>query len=110
MRTFVFLLLIGIATVVIVACSGARDAAVTEVAPVGEARVDIAPTPTNEPQPTAASTTDATPLATATPFVSALPNLGKAPDIRNETWLNAEPMTLSDNLGKVVLVEFWTYT
>jgi len=33
----------------------------------------------------------------------------KAPDITNPTWLNSEPVHLSDLKGKVVMVEFWTF-
>lgn len=32
-----------------------------------------------------------------------------APEITNETWLNAEPQRLADLRGHVVLVEFWTF-
>lgn len=32
-----------------------------------------------------------------------------APDITNQTWLNSEPLHLSDLKGKVVMVEFWTF-
>src|SRR5574339_217812 len=33
----------------------------------------------------------------------------KAPDIASQTWLNSDPIHLSDLKGKVVLVEFWTF-
>jgi len=40
-----------------------------------------------------------------------LPKLGSAPDfVGIETWLNSEALTLDDLKGKVVLVDFWTYT
>ena len=32
-----------------------------------------------------------------------------APEITNNTWLNASPQTFKDLRGKVVLVEFWTF-
>lgn len=42
---------------------------------------------------------------------SALPVLGKAPDFMGiNHWLNSEPLTLSGLQGKVVLIDFWTYT
>ncbi len=46
-----------------------------------------------------------------TPTVN-LPNLGKAPEFVGITkWLNTDkPLTLADLKGKVVLVDFWTYT
>ena len=27
-----------------------------------------------------------------------------------DTWINSEPFTLEDQRGKVVLIDFWTYT
>jgi thiol-disulfide isomerase/thioredoxin len=33
----------------------------------------------------------------------------KAPDIASHTWLNSDPIHLSDLKGKVVMVEFWTF-
>ena len=40
-----------------------------------------------------------------------LPNLGKAPEITGiDHWLNSEPLTLASLHGKVVLVDFWTYS
>jgi cytochrome c biogenesis protein CcdA/thiol-disulfide isomerase/thioredoxin len=40
-----------------------------------------------------------------------LPNLGKAPEITGiDHWLNSEPLTLAALHGKVVLVDFWTYS
>ena len=62
--------------------------------------------PTDEP----ASTATAEPAPTKASLAASLPRISKAPDITNETWLNSEPMTLSGLEGKVVLVEFWTYT
>jgi cytochrome c biogenesis protein CcdA/thiol-disulfide isomerase/thioredoxin len=44
----------------------------------------------------------------------ALPNLGQAPDFtENQRWFNTpqnQPLTLAGLKGKVVLVDFWTYT
>jgi cytochrome c biogenesis protein CcdA/thiol-disulfide isomerase/thioredoxin len=40
-----------------------------------------------------------------------LPELGKAPDFEGVTrWLNSPPLKLADLRGKVVLIDFWTYT
>ena len=33
----------------------------------------------------------------------------KAPDIASRTWLNSEPIHLSELKGKVLMVEFWTF-
>jgi cytochrome c biogenesis protein CcdA/thiol-disulfide isomerase/thioredoxin len=40
-----------------------------------------------------------------------LPELGAAPDFAGVTrWLNSPPLTMAGLRGKVVLVDFWTYT
>jgi cytochrome c biogenesis protein CcdA/thiol-disulfide isomerase/thioredoxin len=40
-----------------------------------------------------------------------LPELGAAPEFEGVTrWLNSPPLSLADLRGKVVLVDFWTYT
>ena len=42
---------------------------------------------------------------------STLPNLGNAPEFTGiNKWLNSDPLTLQALRGKVVLVDFWTYT
>lgn len=42
---------------------------------------------------------------------NALPNYGKAPEVVGIfKWLNSEPLTIESLRGKVVLVDFWTYT
>lgn len=38
-------------------------------------------------------------------------SLGKAPELQPDgQWINSEPFTLEDQRGKVVLVDFWTYS
>ena len=79
---------------------------VAQVEPTDEPTIQPTDKPTNTPSPTD------TPSPTNTPKVEkvyVLPDLGKAPDITNETWINADPHTLEDLRGKVVLVEFWTF-
>ena len=40
-----------------------------------------------------------------------LPRLGQAPEFERVTrWLNSPPLTLAGLRGKVVLIDFWTYT
>ncbi len=40
-----------------------------------------------------------------------LPNLGPAPDFAGITnWINSDPLTMSELRGKVVVVDFWTYS
>jgi cytochrome c biogenesis protein CcdA/thiol-disulfide isomerase/thioredoxin len=42
---------------------------------------------------------------------SAYPSLGAAPDFAGVThWLNSKPLTMAGLRGKVVLIDFWTYT
>ncbi len=53
--------------------------------------------------------------ATAVPPVQGdtmveLPDLGAAPEFQNDVWLNSDsPVSLADQRGKVVLLEFWTF-
>lgn len=57
------------------------------------------------PAPTSTSTAEVAPAARAN-----LPDYGPAPEITNDTWLNADsPVTLASLRGRVVLIEFWTY-
>ncbi|MCA9916916.1 MAG: hypothetical protein KC445_03145 [Anaerolineales bacterium] len=49
-------------------------------------------------------------LETEEAIVVNLPDLGEAPEFRNDVWLNSDaPVTLADQRGKVVLLEFWTF-
>jgi len=44
-------------------------------------------------------------------FTTSLPQLGRAPEFTGVSkWLNSEPLTMEKLRGKVVLVDFWTYT
>ena len=52
-----------------------------------------------------------TPSAHAATKGEKLPVLGRAPDFAgNERWFNSKPLTLAGLRGRVVLVDFWTYT
>ncbi len=46
-----------------------------------------------------------TPAAIQLPFEAEMPSLGGA-----TAWLNSPPLSASDLCGKVVLIDFWTYT
>ena len=39
-----------------------------------------------------------------------LPVIGKAPDIVQGRWINSQPLNMSSLRGRVVLIDFWTYT
>lgn len=48
---------------------------------------------------------------TVVPSASSLPDLGKAPGFVGITgWINSPPLNLNQLAGKVVLVDFWTYS
>jgi cytochrome c biogenesis protein CcdA/thiol-disulfide isomerase/thioredoxin len=50
-------------------------------------------------------------LTSAQPASSALKDYGPAPDFTGiSTWINSKPVTVSELRGKVVLVDFWTYS
>ena len=76
--------------------------------------------PANTPKPAAAATPlPSKPVATAEPQVAAhtsivTPATGSeqtVPEIRGiASWINSEPITFEEQRGKVVLVDFWTYT
>ena len=58
-----------------------------------------------------ASAAPAAPVTSAAPFRSNLPVEGTAPGFDGAvTWLNSAPLTSRQLRGKVVLVDFWTYS
>lgn len=66
-------------------------------------------------QPVDARNTPATPAPGAQPappaFTASLPVLGKAPELEGiDHWINSPPLTLAGLRGKVVLIDFWTYS
>ena len=101
------------------ACGGdAEDATVTVVGTVAPAQptadtngatlVTATDTPTSMPQDT--PTPQLTPTAVSAES-KLLPPTDPAPEFRDVTsWINTEPFTLADQRGKVVLIDFWTYT
>ena len=38
-----------------------------------------------------------------------LPEGPRAPELKNEVWLNSGPLTTADLRGNVVLIDFWTF-
>ncbi|MCH8205531.1 MAG: redoxin domain-containing protein [Chloroflexi bacterium] len=83
----------------------------------------LAPTPTQAPvttaaaQVAAAAPTSSNPTAVApTPTPAPVQSARKAddplaPELRDTgAWINSEPFSVESQLGKVVLIDFWTYT
>ncbi|MBM3935001.1 MAG: redoxin domain-containing protein [SAR202 cluster bacterium] len=69
--------------------------------PAGQASAQSTPTQQAGPLPT--------PVAAGTPLPADA--YGPAPELAGTgEWLNSEPFTLASQRGKVVLVDFWTYT
>ena len=76
----------------------ASSAAATEIPDAGTSIPAATPPPTSPP--------------TATPGLTVGGRVGnQAADIRGiVAWINSEPLSIADLRGKVVLVDFWTYT
>ena len=100
------ILLIGLLVPVLAACSGNVPAAVP------------GPPATAVPQPAATESetaaTDAGDGGTAMTNEIVMLATGdekEVPELRDiESWINSEPLTFEEQRGKVVLVDFWTYT
>ena len=61
----------------------------------------------SKPAPTA----EVAPITAAHKITPATGNEQTVPEIRGiESWINSEPLTFEEQRGKVVLVDFWTYT
>lgn len=64
----------------------------------------------SEPAITAEDAPAPEPTPTEEVIAVNLDDLGPAPEIENEIWLNTDqPLPLSSQAGKVVLLEFWTF-
>src|SRR3989344_4523218 len=51
------------------------------------------------------------PMKVTTSDIPKLPTIGKASEILGiSSWLNSEPLTLESLKGKIVLIDFWTYS
>jgi thiol-disulfide isomerase/thioredoxin len=56
------------------------------------------------------TTTISAPPATSTQALAAKPSGRQIPEIQGiETWLNSAPIKLSEQKGKVILLQFWTF-
>jgi thiol-disulfide isomerase/thioredoxin len=58
----------------------------------------------------APSTAIASPVVTPSPALAVKPVGRQIPEIQGiETWLNSDPIKLSEQKGKVILLQFWTF-
>ena len=74
----------------------------------GESTFKASTAPASEPARAASVTSDAKLPGVTTPD---LPILGTAPDFTDtQRWFNSPPLTMHGLRGRVVLVDFWTYT
>ena len=98
----------------------------TSEKPTATPPVKLAPT---EAQPATATVVSSTPTAVPEPpaptpaqventdgltedqrlLLAEYPPQGAAPELRNEQWLNSEPLRLAGLRGKVVLLDMWTF-
>ena len=88
-------------------------------APQQEQAATATSVPPTQPPAATATTVPSKPVATAEPQASAhasivTPATGNektVPEISGiASWINSEPITFEEQRGKVVLVDFWTYT
>ena len=73
----------------------------------------VAPTPTSVPELPAQTPTEIVVADGLTEnqrqVLVEYPPQGAAPELRNEQWLNSEPLRLAGLRGKVVLLDMWTF-
>ena len=90
------------------ACGGSSERETPPTLSSGDPPTEIVAAPA--PEPTVASI----PATTAVPLVSSAARTGDeklAPELLGISgWINSEPFTLESQRGKVVLIDFWTYT
>ena len=117
--------LLALALLLVAACSSERpeSTSVATSVPAPTAMPTAAPAPTSAPTqaPAATSTPAQTPAITATPVPTPTtpeptPNPTSpagplAPElVGTQEWVNSDPLTIEGLRGKIVLVDFWTYT
>ena len=103
--------LVALATVLTVAAAGCGS---TEPATPTDVPPTATPTPMNTTSPTSTPTPEPTVITAATAS-ELLPQIGplRTYELRNtQEWLNGEPTTIAAlrEAGRVVLIDFWTYT
>lgn len=73
--------------------------------------LDVAMPPSEQPTIAVTPNVQMSETRSTTSGTSSLPNLGPAPELTGITgWHNSPPLTLAALRGKVVLVDFWTYS
>ena len=96
------------------ACGSDEEAAAVDSLPPSATALPTSASMESEPPPTATPAPTATPEPTAAPTedVSERPKFDReAPELTGiNGWINSEPLTLESQRGKVVLIDFWTYT
>ena len=114
-RSFFIVALIAALSLLALACGSTEDpepaaAVVPTAAPTSVPTAMPEPTPAPTQPPAVAPTPEPT-QQVASLLPSAMSPDKKAPELVGlEGWLNAEPFTMEDKRGQVVLVDFWTYT
>lgn len=110
-------LLIGLLVLVLAACSGSTPAAYNEPTAAPSSTATTASPGADVPTATAESESDTSEMEDSSGGgihdVVMLPTGDEkdVPEIRDiESWINSEPLTFEEQRGKVVLVDFWTYT
>jgi thiol-disulfide isomerase/thioredoxin len=81
------------------------------IAGCGKIAGDNSPSSVMAPSPTLAPKAIESPLlSTPSPALVAKPSGRQIPEIQGiETWLNSAPIKLSEQKGKVILLQFWTF-
>ena len=126
-RTYLLITAIVVLSLILVSC-GAEEGDSGEVAQVAATATSVPdPTATTAPPPTATQAPTATiaPTPTETPYWAKkiIPGIAmeQYPPVNDRTdyelkntqeWLNGEPTTIAEirDSGRVVVVDFWTYT
>ena len=106
------ILLIGLLIPVLAACSGNTPAAGPQSTATPEtSAASVPPPPTVEPEPPATKTSAGGEVNISEFVILATGNEKEVPEIRDiESWINSEPLTFEEQRGKVLLIDFWTYT
>lgn len=102
-RKWALLLMAGLCLLAIVVGGLFLAAQTTSTGDTGIVAAEVTSAERAEPRPT--------PVATATPELVTPPGSEPAPEFQGIVrWLNSQPLTMEGQQGKVVLIDFWTYS